>query len=130
MRVQLLKSNVLERAAIIAALLILSFAAQAQDAIRVDQLEREIQAIKQRLSKLESPQGNSVAEPKPSNMAEGWKSQSSWRQLKSDMSPNEVRAILGEPSRVNGGNIANWYYTNGGEAIFMREKLYRWTEPN
>jgi SmpA / OmlA family len=110
--------------------LVVSLSSHAQDAARVDQLEKEIQTIKQRLSKIESAQGNADIDQKPVIQAEGWKSLSAWRQLKSGMSPNEVRAILGEPSRVNGGETAFWYYANGGVSTFMSEKLYRWKEPN
>jgi hypothetical protein len=107
-----------------------ALSSHAQDVGRIDQLESEIQAIKLRLSKIEAAQGSANADQKPAIQAEGWKSLSTWRQLKSGMSPNEVRAILGEPGRVNGGEIANWYYANGGMSTFMHDKLYRWTEPN
>ncbi|MDT7514736.1 hypothetical protein [Rhodoferax mekongensis] len=117
------------RSVLAAFLAVMSLAAHAQDSARIEQLEKEVQAIKQRLSKLEYSQTASP-EQKLSMGSEGWKSVSSWRQLRSGMSPNDVRAILGEPGRLNGGDIANWHYANGGEAIFMREKLYRWTEPN
>ena len=107
-----------------------SLSSHAQDAGRIDQLESEIQAIKLRLSKIESAQGISASDQKPVATGTGWKSVSNWRQLKTGMTPNEVRAILGEPSRVRGGEIADWYYSNGGTSTFMQEKLYRWTEPN
>ena len=99
------------------------------DAGRIEQLESEIRAIKQRLSKIESAQGGSTADPTLAATGSGWKSISSWRQLKTGMSPNEVRTILGEPNRVNGGGVAYWYYTNGGETTFVRDKLSGWSEP-
>ena len=113
-------------------LLPLAFAlsAHAQDSGRIDQLETEIRAIKLRLSKIEATQGGLGAEQKPMAASEGWKSISSWRQLKTGMSPEQVRAILGEPNRIEGGGVAHWYYFNGGVSTFMQDKLYRWTEPN
>lgn len=116
--------------AIAATMAALSLAAHAQDADRLEQMENDIQMIKQRLSKLEGPQVGPAAEKKPSASSEGWKSRSAWRQLKNGMGPSEVRAVLGEPGRLNGGEVAFWYYPNGGVATFMSEKLYQWKEPN
>ena len=127
---RILRCRVLKLTALTLLPLAFSLSSHAQDAGRIDQLESEIQAIKLRLLKIESAQGSANADQKPAIQAEGWKSLSTWRQLKSGMSPNEVRAILGEPGRVNGGEIANWYYANGGMSTFMQDKLYRWTEPN
>ncbi len=108
---------------------IFPLAANAQDVGRLDQLEREIREIKLRLATLEAsrPPGE---EQKPLAGGEGWKYLQSWRRLKTGMSPNEVRAILGEPSRVRGGEIADWSYANGGVSTFMMDKLFRWVEPN
>jgi outer membrane protein assembly factor BamE (lipoprotein component of BamABCDE complex) len=108
---------------------ILSFSAIAQDNSRIAKLEQEIQSINQRLMKLESAQGVSTDAPKAPVNSEGWKSIASWRSLSTDMSPSDVRRILGEPSRVEGGQIANWYYQNRGTVIFMNDKVYRWNEP-
>lgn len=115
--------------ALLASMFTVHLSAHAQDASRIEQLEREIQAIKLRLSKLESPQGNAINDQKPGPASEGWKSITSWRQLKTGMSPNEVRAILGEPVRLDGGQLAYWHYANRGSAVFYLDKLDRWTEP-
>ncbi len=60
---------------------------------------------------------------------EGWKSVSNWRKLTTDMRYSDVKNILGEPYQVDGGNIARWYYQNGGEVVFMGNKVYQWNEP-
>ena len=108
---------------------ILSFSAIAQDNSRIAKLEQEIQSINQRLMKLESAQGASSEKPKAPANSEGWKSIASWRSLSTDMSPSDVRRILGEPSRVEGGQIANWFYQNRGTVTFMNDKVYQWREP-
>lgn len=54
---------------------------------------------------------------------------SSWRQLKKNMSEEQVRALLGEPAKVNGGTFAFWHYRNGGAVTFYNDKLDSWTEP-
>ena len=103
--------------------------AQATD--RTIQLEKEIEGIKQRLNKLESAQGTSISDPKPVASATGssWRSLANWRQLKKDMSPADVRTLLGEPTRIDGGGVARWYYQNAGRLVFMEEKLFQWQEP-
>jgi hypothetical protein len=118
---------------IISILLFSLFAASnvfAQDSNRINQLEQEIQNIKIRLSKLESLQGTQIDAPKSIANLDGWKSISSWRQLAKGMTPGDVRRVLGEPSRINGGEVAFWYYPNRGYVTFMSDKLYSWNEPN
>jgi outer membrane protein assembly factor BamE (lipoprotein component of BamABCDE complex) len=101
----------------------------AQSADRTDQLEREIREIKIRLSNLEAAQGKSIANPKPVASGEGWKVLSNWRSLKSGMTLSDVRTVLGEPDRVDGGVVAHWYYANGGTATFVGDELTQWREP-
>jgi len=115
--------------AVVLAALVLSCGAHAQTADRTEQLEKEIRDIKLRLSNLEAAQSKPAASAKPVQSGEGWKVLASWRALKSGMSPDEVRGLLGEPARLDGGEVARWYYPNGGRAVFMSEKLYQWTEP-
>jgi len=112
-----------------ALLSVISFSAIAQDNSRINQLEQEIQSINLRLSKLESAQGISPEVPKAQANNDGWKSLANWRQLTTDMTPNDVKRILGEPSRVKGGDIAIWYYQNSSSVTFMRGKIYSWSEP-
>jgi outer membrane protein assembly factor BamE (lipoprotein component of BamABCDE complex) len=106
-----------------------AFSSYAQSGDRTEQLEKEIQEIKLRLSNLEAAQGNQTASPKPVQTGDGWKGLTNWRSLKSGMSPSDVRAVLGEPTRVKGGDVAFWYYANGGEVTFIRDKVTSWTEP-
>jgi outer membrane protein assembly factor BamE (lipoprotein component of BamABCDE complex) len=108
---------------------LLSFSAIAQDNSRIAKLEQEIQSINQRLMKLESAQGVSSEKPKAPANSEGWKSIASWRSLATGMTTNDVRRILGEPSRVDGGTLAIWHYQNRGTVTFMNEEVYQWREP-
>jgi hypothetical protein len=107
----------------------LSFSAIAQDNSRINQLEQEIQSINLRLMKLESAQGISTDAPKAPANNDGWKSLASWRSLATGMTPSDVRRILGEPSRVDGGDYAIWYYQNRGTVTFISEKVNSWREP-
>jgi hypothetical protein len=113
----------LRHCAAIAALLAHGSFAQAQDDGRVEQLEKEVQSLKLRMSTIEAAIGNTVKQ------GSGLKALSVWRQLKQDMSPNEVRAILGEPDRIHGGPVTYWYYPNDGSVDFIRDRLSGWSEP-
>lgn len=115
--------------AVALAALVLSCGAHAQTADRTEQLEKEIRDIKLRLSNLEAAQSKPAASAKPVQSAEGWKVLASWRALKSGMSPEEVRTVLGEPARVKGGDVAFWYYPNGSSVTFISDKVTSWTEP-
>jgi outer membrane protein assembly factor BamE (lipoprotein component of BamABCDE complex) len=110
-------------------LLLLSFSAIAQDNSRITKLEQEIQSINQRLMKLESAQGASTDAPKALVNSEGWKSLASWRSLATGMTTSDVRRILGEPARVDGGEFAIWYYQNRGDVTFIGGKVNGWREP-
>jgi hypothetical protein len=99
------------------------------DSVRIKQLEKEVQELKLRLSKLEGPQTITNQLERTIVSGEGWKSLANWRSLKNGMSYDEVRSILGEPSRVDGGSIAHWHYSNRGRVIFFSDKLDRWEEP-
>lgn len=103
--------------------------AHANDAERIQNLEREIQEIKVRLSALERPPVNGKAAQAPTPSGDGWKTVSNWRRLKEGMGYDEVRGILGEPERINGGDVAIWRYANRGEVGFFLGKLSRWSEP-
>jgi hypothetical protein len=99
------------------------------DSERITQLEKEVQELKLRLSKLEGPQTTTNQQQRTIVSGEGWKSLANWRSLKNGMSYDEVRSILGEPSRIDGGSIAYWYYSNRGRVMFISDKVIQWEEP-
>ena len=99
------------------------------DSYRIEQLEKEIQKLKLRLSKLESLFSNPSKSQELSTSSEGWKSIANWRKLTTGMSTSDVQQILGAPHRVSGGGIARWYYQNDGVVVFMEGKVYQWNEP-
>ena len=106
-----------------------AFNANAYGGGRVAQMEREIQEIKLRLSKLESLLSNPSNAQEPATSDDGWKSVMNWRKLYKEMSTSDVRKILGEPHRVDGGNLASWHYRNGGRIVFYEGKVDHWNEP-
>ncbi|NTU93978.1 MAG: hypothetical protein HGA56_08195 [Chlorobiaceae bacterium] len=106
-----------------------AFTANAQDADRTERLEKEVQEIKLRLSKLESLLSNTSKANERVTSGEGWKSVMNWRRLTTNMDYRDVQIMLGEPYRVDGGEIATWYYQNSGEVTFMQGKVFQWREP-
>jgi hypothetical protein len=109
--------------------LVVTFNAHAQDSDRIDQLEKEVQELKLRISKLESILSSPSSDQAIVPSREGWKSLANWRKLSTDMGTSDVKKLLGEPQRLNGGNIAHWYYANGGRVTFMQGKIFEWIEP-
>ena len=109
--------------------LVVSFNSYADDSARIAQLEKEVQELKLRISKLESLLSNSNTAQEVVTSSEGYKYIANWRKLTTGMGYSDVRRILGEPERVDGGSIAEWYYPNGGEVIFQRNKAWQWREP-
>ena len=101
----------------------------ADDGNRIDQLEIEIQELKLRIAKLESLLNNPEFAQNAIPSHEGYKSIANWRKLTTDMGYSEVRSLLGEPQRVDGGRIAFWHYSNGGQVVFQGDKVSRWDEP-
>ena len=106
------------------------FNAYANDSDRIDQLEKETQEIKLRLQKIESLLSKPSNAQEPVTSAEGWKSVTNWRRLTTEMGESDVRTILGEPQRVDGGNLATWYYQNRGIVSFRFGKVDGWNEPD
>jgi hypothetical protein len=109
--------------------LAVAFNSYAQDSDRIDRLEKEILETKLRVLKLESLLSNSSNAQKPVISGEAWKSVANWRKLAAGMSTSDVQTILGEPQRIDGGNVARWYYQNRGDVSFISGKVHSWTEP-
>ena len=110
-------------------LLAFAFNANANDSDRIDQMEKEIQEIKLRLSKLESLLSNPSKSQELVTSSEGWKSVMNWRKITTGMSTSDVQKILGEPQRVDGGRMTTWHYRNGGSVLFIDGKVDSWDEP-
>lgn len=123
-------ANLVLKASVIGFLsLTFAVSSYAQDSDRIKQLEKEIQEIKLRLSNLEAPQGNSNSRQRPVVSSEGWKVLANWRALEKGMTPNDVRATLGEPERIRAAAFTNWLYPNSGNVTFYEGKVDGWTEP-
>lgn len=109
--------------------LFIAFNSYADDSDRIDQLEKEVHELKLRISKLESLLINPGAAQEFVTPGDGWKSIANWRKLTTGMAPSDVRKILGEPQRVDGGKLAFWHYQNDGVVSFYEGKVDSWREP-
>lgn len=101
----------------------------AHDSEKIEQLEREILVLNDRILALEELLGSEV--DIEGTKASGDRSDviDNWRSLKIGMRMKDVKNILGEPYRVKGGAFTHWDYENGGYLIFWEEKLDSWSEP-
>lgn len=105
------------------------FSSHAQNGDRIVQLEKDILELKARVLKLESLLNEPNKARGIDTSGEGWKSLANWRKLSTDMSASEVRTILGEPERLDGGGVARWYYQSGGRVTFISGRVSQWVEP-
>lgn len=97
---------------------------------RVDSLQARIAELDRRVGELENrlkaaPPRTAVAPstPDPRDIA-------NWRRLRVRMSMDEVRAVLGEPEKVDGGSVAFWYYPALGSVTFISGRVTSWSEPS
>ena len=96
---------------------------------RVEQLERDMQEVKSRISALETKLSGISKAEEAVIAGEGWKSLANWRKLKTGMSYESVTEILGSSLRVDGGTMASWHYEDGGRVTFLDGEVHSWTEP-
>jgi hypothetical protein len=124
-------------------------------------MQRALKAMQERLDAIEAgrvaepsstvPSGNSPAEPPPArhevDSGDGADASASgsvltpqvaenWAALREGMNPEQVEALLGQPSRdfkLNGQTVWYYYYTGvgGGSVMFSRGKrtLFDWQRP-
>ena len=60
---------------------------------------------------------------------------SSWRQISKGLTREQVRSILGEPRKIEGGSFESWFYGSGSymgapsSVSFYLNGVYSWSEP-
>ena len=110
-------------------LFMITVSANASDNTRIDQLEKAIEALQLRVSRMESfPRIGDTGEAQ-TGLGDGWKSIANWRKLNTGMDQADARVILGEPEHIDGGDLTRWLYPNDGEVTFLHAKVFRWHEP-
>ena len=96
---------------------------------RIELLERRTADLEQRVHELEALNKTEPSQARSVPASDKWQDLGNWRRLRAGMKPDEVRALLGEPAHVEGGEIAIWYWPGGPNVTFMHDKVYSWSEP-
>lgn len=124
------------RAALFAALIATSLPAVAagqtasSDSLlrRIEFLERRVADLERRVRELEAPVTVESSRDRRSVTAPNWRDVQNWRRLRRGMTMDQVRALLGEPERMDAGSITYWHWA-GAEVYFMSDELAGWSEP-
>lgn len=95
---------------------------------RIELLERANANLEQRVRDLEALIRREPSRDQQVAISGDWRDVSNWRRLRKGMKPDQVRALLGEPERVEGGDFTYWYWADA-HVIFYSGKLDRWSEP-
>lgn len=93
---------------------------------RIKQLEARVRELETLLN--ECRQGVKVSQPEQF----GWQNKKNWRRLSLGMQEGQVKATLGEPSKVIQGVKTLWYYPNiycGYVSFDEKGRLIGWNEP-
>jgi len=67
-----------------------------------------------------------------SETGQGWQNKKNWRNLKTGMTVEQVRAVLGKPIKIIDGTRTLWYYPNifcGYVSFDEKGHLTVWNEP-
>jgi hypothetical protein len=100
---------------------------------RIDLLERRTADLEQRVHELEAVIKTEPSRARSVPASDKWQDLGNWRRLRTGMKPDEVRALLGEPDHVEGGQIARWFwgkFAGGGPNVtFENGRVYSWSEP-
>jgi hypothetical protein len=103
--------------------------AQENEVIR---LERRVTDLEGRIRELEGLLEECARAEKKRRNEYGWQNKQNWRKLEAGMSREQVRTLLGEPTKVIKGVKILWYYPNiyGGFVSFdLDGNLAGWNEP-
>jgi outer membrane protein assembly factor BamE (lipoprotein component of BamABCDE complex) len=95
---------------------------------RIDLLERRALDLEQRVQDLEALITRAPSLDRQVPASPNWRDISNWRRLLQGMTPDQVRALLGEPERVDAGGLTFWHW-NEAHVYFVRGKLEGWSEP-
>jgi hypothetical protein len=95
---------------------------------RIDVLDRRVADLERRIRELEAPTTVGAGRDFRVSTAPNWRDLQNWRQLRRGMTMDQVRALLGEPNRVDAGGVTYWHWPNA-HVYFMSDVLEGWSEP-
>lgn len=96
---------------------------------RIELLERANTDLERRVRELEALIKSQPSQGQPIPASTRWQDLANWRQLRRGMKMDQVRALLGEPERVDAGVFTFWRWA-GAQVYFDSDgKLAGWSEP-
>ena len=95
---------------------------------RIELLERANTDLERRVRELEAVIKSEPSQGQPVPASTRWQDLANWRRLRQGMKPDQVRALLGEPERVEAGVFTFWRWP-GAHVYFDSGKLAGWSEP-
>ena len=95
---------------------------------RIDLVERRSADLERRVRELEAMIKAEPSQERRPAASGNWRDVQNWRQLRMGMSYAEVRALLGEPKRVDAGLVTYWHWDNA-DVQFREDRLIGWSEP-
>ena len=101
---------------------------------RIEILERATADLDRRVGVLEAVIKSATSHGQPIPSSTKWQDLANWRRLKEGMKMDEVRSLLGEPDRVEGGPVTFWYWVDANTKVYAKVgftsgKVMGWTEP-
>jgi hypothetical protein len=99
---------------------------------RIDLLERRVADLERRVRELEALIKVGPAPEQPIPDSRKWQDLANWRRLQRGMTMNEVRALLGEPERVEALVWTIWYWNEREAEVrfdIRSGKVDAWSEP-
>jgi hypothetical protein len=95
---------------------------------RIELLEGANTDLDRRVRELEAVIKSEPSQGQPIPASTRWRDLANWRRLHLGMKMDEVRALLGEPERVDAGYVTFWRWP-GANVSFISGKLDGWSEP-
>ena len=101
---------------------------------RIDQIERTTAELERRLHELEMLVKREPSRAGQVPASSKWRDLQNWRRLRRGMTMDEVRALLGEPERVEAMGVVGtfWQWDSGRASVRFdgfSGKLDAWSEP-
>jgi TonB family protein len=96
---------------------------------RIENLESSNTDLERRVRELESLIKSEPSHGRSVTPSTAWRDLANWRQLRRGMTMDEVRHLLGEPERLDGGPVTKWSYADG-YVYYLPDKLEGWSEPS